>query len=280
MIITAGRLAAVAAAIAASLILISCSMGPTPPQKGTPAFYWQAAKETWATGDTIKTIENLDNICKTENEYTSRARAWLLVASSGIAKGYIDLAEYFEGGGRLNKSDSVTFRKQLSNSRGFANRMALRFAETFGDFQKGKDDPVTFDFAFPTGSPSIPVALNKIGNGLSPTQGDIDSAEKGALQRGVVLATCRAAGSPSDAAKVQAVFKAGGVKVSRAVFITAMAAALHDQAQLYTRNKLDEPEKLRLFCERAQSALNSVPSSKETKELTGKIQTTLKKSKL
>ena len=29
-----------------SLVFVSCSSGPAGPEQGTPAFYWQGAKET------------------------------------------------------------------------------------------------------------------------------------------------------------------------------------------------------------------------------------------
>ena len=104
-------------------------------------------------------------------------------------------------------------------------------------------------------------------------------ALKNAVQRAVLLSTCRAVGSPNDAARAQELFKAGDVKVPRAQFVLAMAGALHDSAQLYTRNKLDDPQKINIFCERAQEAVKGLPESKETKELLSKIQVTLKKSK-
>jgi len=279
MTLTVKRLAVVAAVIAANLILFSCSSGPVAPQKGTPAFYWQAARESWARADYLKTVENLDNIVKTENEFTAQARPWLLVVTSGMAKGYMEMADIFEGGARINKADPLTFRKTVSNARGSAGRLSMRFAEVFGDFQKTKDDPVPLAFAFPTGSPGMPPVLNKIGNGILPQAIEIDAAEKGSVQRAVLLNTCKAAGAPDDVAKVQGLFKAGEVKVPRAVFVTAMAAALHDEAQLFSRNKLDEPDKLKILCERAQEALKTLPETKEIKELGVKIQATLKKNK-
>ena len=53
----------------------SCSSGPQPPQPGTPAFYWAAAKETYRAGDFLKTREHLQRILATENEFSARARA-------------------------------------------------------------------------------------------------------------------------------------------------------------------------------------------------------------
>ena len=51
----------------------SCSSGPQPPQPGSPAFFWAAAKETYRAGDFLKTSENLQRILVTDNEYTARA---------------------------------------------------------------------------------------------------------------------------------------------------------------------------------------------------------------
>ena len=102
--------------------------------------------------------------------------------------------------------------------------------------------------------------------------------QKRALDRGVLLAACRAAGAPEDPAKAQELFKNPPVKISRAAIITAMANDLFEQSQLYAPRKLNDPEKLRILCVRAQDALKTVPESKETKELNSKIQAALKRA--
>ncbi|MFB3829112.1 MAG: hypothetical protein ACE15B_20260 [Bryobacteraceae bacterium] len=273
------RFAAAAAAVASVLILDSCSSAPPAAQKGTPAFYWQGARETYASGDYLKTVENLDNVVRTENEFTGRARTWLLVLTSGMAKGYIEMADIFEGGARINKANPLVFRRQVTNARGAASRVALRFAEVFAEFQNTKEDPVPLAFPFPNGSPALPPVLTRIGNGILPQEADLEAAQKGSISRGVLLAACQAAGAPGDAAKAQAMFKAGDAKVPRGQFVLAMAAVLHDSAQLFTRNKLDQPDKLQIFCERALETLKGLPENKDTKDLKAKIEATLKKNK-
>ena len=62
--------------------------------------------------------------------------------------------------------------------------------------------------------------------------------------------------------------------------VTAMANALYDQSQLYTRQKLNDSEKQRIFCDRAVEALKTLPESKETKALITKIEGSLKRPKL
>jgi hypothetical protein len=48
---------------------------------------------------------------------------------------------------------------------------------------------------------------------------------------------------------------------------------------LYVGDKLDQPQKVEIFCQRAQAALSGVPESKEAKDLNARIQAALKKAK-
>ena len=64
----------------------------------------------------------------------------------------------------------------------------------------------------------------------------------------MLLATCRAAGATNDPAKTQELLKTGEAKIPRATFVEAMAAALFDESQLYAYNKLDQPDKMKIFC--------------------------------
>ena len=274
------RFAPACAAISVILLLLSCSSGPVAPQKGTPAFYWAAANETYAAGDYIKTVEHLDKILETDNEYTARAQPWLMLLESGMAKGYMELADYYEYGARAKKDDPTPFRRLTSQYRGFANRMALHFAETFSAFQRGKSDTVSLGFPYPAGSAAQVPALTKVATGYMPPGPEAESLQRRVLERHMLLTTCRAVGSPDDTAKAQEIFRAQDAKVQRPVFVTAMAGSLYDVSQLYGRQKLDEPDKVKLFCARAQEALKTVPESKEAKELDNKIQKLIKTSKV
>lgn len=273
----ANRRVAVLALLSANLILFSCSTDNAP-KPGTPAFYWSAAKETYAAGDYQKTVEHLGNVLSGQNEYTSRALPWMLVITSGMSRGYMDLAEAFDAGAHANRGQATAFHRLVNNSRGAANRMALQFAETFGKFDS-KEEYVQLAFSYPTGSPTEVVLLNKIGKGTLPPPAEIETAQKRTIERAVLLSTCRAAGAQGDPAKALDLLKTGDAKVPRATFIHAMANSLFEQSQLYTRTKMDDPEKMKIFCGRAQEALKLLPASKETQDLDKKIQASLKKSK-
>ena len=261
----------------ACLMLVSCG-DSNAPQAGTPAFYWAAAKETFAARDYDKTIAHLEKLNATDNEYTARARPWLLVLTSGMARGYVDLADNFEAGSRASKTNPTDFRRRTNTYRGQASRLSLEFVEVFDKLQKAKDDPVPIALPFPTGNAAPVMQLTKAAAGMMLQPGELEPAEKQAVQRGVLLAACQAAGAPDDPAKTQELLKAGSFSVPRAAFVTTMANILFEESQLYGNRQMDDPAKRKIFCDRALEALKTVPETKQTKELGSKIAKSLKKT--
>lgn len=279
MAFTAMRLAALCGPILGLAVLSSCSSEPAGPAKGTPAFYWQAAGETYKAGDYLKALEHLDKILASDNEYTARALPWALVLTSGMASGYMELADHYEIGGRVNKADATAFRRSVINYRGFAGRFSLKYAENAAKMDKVKGDSVPLAFGYPNGTASPVASLTKVANGVVLPAAEAETAQKRALERGILLAACRAAGAPDDTARTSAILQTPDAKAPRAAFMMAVAQTLFNESQLYGQRKLDDPEKLAIFCQRAQEALKNVPESKESKDLGVKIQNALKKSK-
>jgi len=278
MLSTAKPFFAFGAAFVALAILSSCSSGPAGPAKGTPAFYWQAAGETFKAGDTIKTLDHLDQILATDNDYSARALPWALVLTAGMAAGYGELADSYETGGRVNKTAPMSFRRPITDYRSSANRFSLQFAEHAAKLDKVKGDAVPLTFGYPAGTAAPVAALAKLASGVVLSDPEAEAAQKRAIERGVILAACRMAGAPDDTAKTEAILKTPDAKVARPAFLLAVAQILFDESQLYGPSKLDDPEKVVIFCQRALDALKNVPESKERKALATKIQNVLKKA--
>jgi hypothetical protein len=245
---------------------------------GSPGFYWQGAREVIKTGDYMKTLQNLDNILATDNEYTARALPWALVLKSGVAEGYMDAADNFELGVHNSREPSA-FRRQVSTDRNTASELALQFAEDFGKIEKLKGDIVTLEFSYPPGNAAPVTQFTRVANGIALSLTETEAAQRHSVERGVLLATCRAAGAANDTAKTEELLKTGAANVPRATFMAAMGDALFRFSQLYTRNKLDEPQKRDALLERAQAALTGLPETKDVKNLKDDIQAAIKKAK-
>ena len=263
--------------MALGTVSTSCSTGPAP---GTPAFLWNAAKQTYESGDFIKAHDNLQDIVQSENEYTSRARAWLMVLAAGLTQGHAELADAYEAGAGKNRTNPLAFRKEVSAQRHLAATSALELAQAARSFREKDQAPeVMLAFAYPTGSVNQPPGLKKVSDGTIIPDSEKAQLETTMVRRGVVLAASAAVGSPEDPAKALENFKAGEAHVPRGTFLYATAKALADNADLFSSKKLDQVDRFKVMYEEASQALRLIPETKETKQLDYTIKSKLKKGK-
>jgi hypothetical protein len=227
----------------------------------------------------MKASIHLDKLASGQSEYAPKAQAWLLVMTAGMAKGYSDLADTFEQGAKNNRAQPLTFRNRASNYQRTAGRLSVQFAEAYQRFTSAKIEQVPLAFNLPKGSASLPPHLLRVEKGMMPTEGDVEMSQMAAVDRGILLTACRAVGAGEDAAKAADLMKSGDLQVPRNTFMLAMASAMYDQATLYTRKKLSDPSRLKMFTDLSTGALKGVPDSKETKELKKKIDALLKKER-
>lgn len=245
--------------LAIALSLSSC--GPAPPKFGTPEWYWMAARERFSVGDFTKTEEHLEGIVATENPYSGRAGAWLLVVLGGMSRGYQDLADAYHQGGEV--SQSAQFWRLESNMKRLFRMSTLGLAEKFGQFQKtmGNAEQYTLEFSFPRGSAAEPASIDRLRKGTLPPESERLNAEQATLERGVILETAAVVGAGEDAVKAAEMFKTQPVQVPRQVFLVGIAESLFEQSKIFDRKKLNEPEKRKILL---LAALEGVKSAADT----------------
>ena len=260
--------------------LTACSSAPRGPQPGTPAFYWQAAKETFANKDYLKTADHLRQVVQSDSEFAKPAQAMRLVLAAGLAKGYGDLAATYESGAKANIFKPMPLRKVSSNYMKLAETRALDFGETFPKFEASNQDAnIALEFGFPSTDMTDPQELKKVQAGILPDEPIQATFERKMLAKSIALAACASVGAANDPAKAQAAFQAGRPLVPREVFLLAMANNMYDLAQLFGRKKLDLPQRVEFFVGEAKDALKQVKESKETKTLSAKLDKLLTESK-
>ena len=262
------------------LALTSC--GPSGPAEGTPGFYWQAAKETFAARDHLKTADHLTRIAKTENEFSQRALPFRLIVTAGLAKTYMDLASDFDSGIKASKGASNTALFQgRAGYRTQAERWALEFGEAYLKFEKSTPEPtVKLEFGYPATSMADLPEVARIKDGALLGDAVMATVERRTMEQAVASVTGAAVGASGDPAKAQALFQSGSAQVPRDVFVLALANCLYDQAQLFDASRLDKPDRLKFFCQKGLDALKSIKESEESKDLAGKLQFALKSGKL
>ncbi len=263
--------------LVALVFLISCSGGPAGPDPGTPAFYWNAAKETFAAGNFLTANDNLDLAMKSA-DLKAKGLPWALVLEAGLCQGYQELADAYETGVKAAKTNATAFLRQRSDLRRYARGFALQFVDHLAEFQKSnKDQAIKLPFAFPQGTPALPAQLAEVADGTMPNATQMEDLQKAVIARAVLLQTASMVGAEEDATKAREMFKAGSdVSVPRAQFLLAAAKATYNQALLFGPKKLYELDKAKLFCERALEIVRQLHDNREAKELSDQIEKTLK----
>jgi hypothetical protein len=263
--------------LSAIICMSACSTAPSGPKPGTPAFYYDAAKSNIAAKDFLKATEQLTQAIKTDSEFSTRAQVMQMVLTAGMSKTYSDLATSYENGAKANAFRPMPLRKVSSDYLKMAESRALEFGDAAARFMKGpKDANVVLDFPFPSADMTDVRELKTILAGTLPEETVQSAVVRKTLQQSVAKSAASAVGAAGDMAKAQAAFQSGSATVARPVFMMAMANSMYEMSQLFGPKKLNLPKRLEFFGQMAKEALKEVPASKETKTLTGKLDTLLK----
>jgi hypothetical protein len=203
----------------------------------------------------LRALSNLDFLLNGPSDYAPRALPFSLVLTSGVATGYMELADYYAAGAKTNKARALVFQRKASDYRTVANHMVLRFAEQTKKMDLLRGDSIQLAFGPPKGGTSEPALLKAIAHGIEPTAVDEEGALSAAMDRGVLLTVCYAAGAPNNLARASEILQRGEFLVRRSQFMGAVADQLTRESQLYARNKLDDSSKIAMLKQLAQEAL-------------------------
>ncbi|MCC7176460.1 MAG: hypothetical protein IT159_14805 [Bryobacterales bacterium] len=257
------------------LSLASCS--PKGPAPNTPAFYWQAARETFAAADYLKTTEHLRRVIRSENEFTQRALPWRLVVSSAIAQANIDLADDCQAGLRADPQSETAMRLALMKYRREAETRSLEFAESFIMFRKAYEgQTVNLEFPFPALKTADILERGKVQGGALPSAEVMATVEKRMIERAIAESAAAAAGAPGDIAKGRLAFESGRAETPRETFMGAMLQSLYKQTALFGREAMGKPDRVAILAEQGVEALKTMENTKENQALAGKFKELLK----
>ena len=255
------------------LFLTSCNSGPGAPDPGTPAFYWGAAGETWRSGDYLKTLDNLSHLTGDKNDFTVKAQPWEIIVATGVARGYVDLAEAGEAAVHKTPARASDIRRQMNVWRGNANSTALALADAFQRFAAAnKQESIALEFPWPpAGNAAMPPQRDRFAAGATLSAADFEGLEQSMIQRGVMLAAARATGAGDDTAKGQEVFRQPKPAVSTETFMVGMGQALYDLSALYGPKKMDMPTRHDMLITLATNAVKAYPKDKDGVALLAKM---------
>ncbi len=246
------RTAIPAAAVALVALLFTSCSGPAV-KAGSPDFYWSAARNAYASGDYLRTVEQLDHLIDNPNEFTSRAIPWSLVLTTGLAAGYVELADDYARGALLNPSNAPACHRKAAEYRNLASPVLLAALRTADKLDQLPPGSILLVFGRPRGQLAPPPLLYRIAAGFPINSEETEEAPSMALERSVLLSACSAVGAPDDSAKASEILGHASTITPRATFTAAMAKMLETAGSLYSREALDYPDKLAMVDARVKA---------------------------
>ena len=254
-------------ALGAACLFTACSGGDsTAVQFGTPAWYWQAAQDTFKSGDFSKADQHLAEIVKGDNEWKQRAAVWQVVLLTGLVRGNKDIVEACKQGMEQNKAAIATLQNPVQQHQRDARKFTVELLESWTDLKQaiGDGQTIAFNFPFPAGNASESPILGTIRKGTVLDAVQLAEAVNATLQRGVLLDLTEYVGARDDVPKAQAMFNTLPVQVPAVEFWNEVGVNLFEMSPLFGVKQINEPRIRKLVLERSLDCLaGALASSNE-----------------
>jgi hypothetical protein len=120
--------------------------------------------------------------------------------------------------------------------------------------------PLVVEFPFPKGSGAEVTDLDRIYKGMEIPEAQTATAAEKTLDRGMVRAVSAVLATPDDSAGAQKALGSGRAEIPPARMLLAMGTTLEKLSVVFDARNLNEPDKQKIFHERAQDAAKRVLS--------------------
>jgi tetratricopeptide (TPR) repeat protein len=271
-------------AAAASLLLVSCGeSGPKPPQPGSAAFNWNAAKAAYAAGDYAKAQDLFLRLTKSD-EYKAQARPAAITLSAALASAYGELAEKFEEGAKKTRGNQLPFRRHAGAYKAkavTAGKQYLEISRGFAEVSKAQEVPMVLEIP-KNASLEHPGQYQKLSTGAIIPDAEVATVEGQVIQHDLSEDLSAMLGAPKDLDKARAAYQNGEAKIPGPAYMMSQARALNQIAEMFGPKKLNQSNvMIKAAYDEAETALALVKDGgKEAKDLTKKIADAKKKLKV
>ena len=229
------------ASVAALILGVACSGGPSGPAQGSPEWYIAAANENFLIPDYAKTIDQLSEAMKADGEIGTKAMLWHSVVTAGLARGYAELGNAFAEGIEANEARAGAFQNFVNDYRRRTRINAIDFSEGVGKIQAliTAQPTVNFDFPLPSGNDSASPVLESVRTGNN-VDSQIPGMEDQTLTRGIFSVLSDLTGGTS-AEDLMAKAEAGTLQATSDEIAFGISRILLDFSVMFDRDGINDP---------------------------------------
>ena len=232
-------------------VLVACTPAPEGSQ------FWGQVNREYESRDYRDTLNYLNDVLQSENDYNARASALKVVILGGMTRSGLAIeAACDKGTARVPAWNQAPFKNCIEQFRWQARTRALDLIDALNEFEKVTSDSaaVPLDFPLPEGSSRRSSMLGRAEAGALPPEKAFDSAVALVVDHHIFLQVSDFV-TADDAAAVTTMFEARPVEVPKEAFLVGIAKTLLSAAAVFDKDRLDDSAKKSATLERAKQSL-------------------------
>ncbi len=240
------------------LLAVSSILGAVTSCTPVPEGYefWKQVNREYESRDYINTLNYLNDILRTENDYTARAAALKVVILGGTTRSALEIEEACAAGiSRVPAWDSGPYKNCIEQFRWRARTSTLALIDALGGLEKSAaaSGAVSLDFPLPETSSDPSPMIGRTRAGAMPVEKIFEPSVVRIVDRHIFLQVCDAVAK--DEAGAKQLFEARPVTVPKATFLVGVAKTLLVGAAVFGADRLDDSEKESATLQQARECL-------------------------
>ena len=218
--------------------------------------YWKQVNREYESRDYIDTLNYLDDVLRTENDFTVRAAALKVVILGGMARAAVEVEEACAAGiHRVATWDSGPYKACIDQFRWRSRTRTLGLIDALSEFEKvtAATDAVSLDFPLPDAS-GRSAMIGRTRVGAMPPEKAFEPSVARVVDRHIFLHVCDLVAT-DDVAAVKDMFESLPVTVPKETFLVGVAKTLLAGAAIFDKDRLDDAPKKSATLKRARECL-------------------------
>jgi hypothetical protein len=218
---------------------------------------WKEVNREYESRDYMNTLNYLDDLLRTENDYRARAAALKVVILGGMTRSSLEIEEACaEGISWVKSVDSGPYKRCMDRFRWQARANTLSLMDALNELEKSAaaTGTVSLDFPLPEASSEPSPMIGRTRAGAMPVEKVFDPSVARIVDRQIFLQVCDLVAN-REAGAVKAMFESPPVTIPKETFLVGVAKTLLVAAAVFGEDRLADTAKRSVTLKRARECL-------------------------
>lgn len=227
---------------------------------------WKQVNREFESRDYINTLNYLDDLLQTENDYTARAAALKVVILGGTTRAALEIEDACARGiYRVARAGAAPYQACVERFRWRARTDTLGLMDALNEFEKSAEPAgtVSLDFPLPEASVEPSPMIGRTLAGSIPVEKVFEPSVARIVDRQILLQVCDLV-AKGDVAAAKGRFESPPVIIPKEAFLVGVARTLLAAAAVFGEERLADPVKRSAALKRARDCLQPALDGTDT----------------